>query len=77
MLDQAIETARNQKPRFLEELKEVLRIPSISTLPEHRAQSTEQILSVAHIDSQKNFANWILVNSLNHDKWLSAATCLH
>ena len=28
---------QNNQPRFLEELKTFLRIPSISTLPEHRA----------------------------------------
>src|SRR6202043_1331542 len=31
----ALEFARSQQPRFLEELKSLLRIPSISTLPEH------------------------------------------
>src|SRR5580698_10306179 len=31
----AIEFARSQQARFLEELKSLLRIPSISTLPEH------------------------------------------
>ena len=32
-----VEFARNQQARFLEELKSLLRIPSISTLPEHAA----------------------------------------
>jgi acetylornithine deacetylase/succinyl-diaminopimelate desuccinylase-like protein len=32
----AVDFARNQQTRFLEELKALLRIPSISTLPEHR-----------------------------------------
>src|SRR5215831_18387769 len=31
----AIEFARSQKQRFVDELKALLRIPSISTLPEH------------------------------------------
>ncbi len=30
-----VEFARSQRPRFLEELKSLLRIPSVSTLPEH------------------------------------------
>ena len=30
-----LEFARSQQARFLEELKSLLRIPSISTLPEH------------------------------------------
>ena len=35
MSSAAIDFARQNQPRFLEELKELLRIPSISTLPEH------------------------------------------
>ena len=37
MSSSAIEYARQNHPRFLEELKAFLRIPSISTLPEHNA----------------------------------------
>lgn len=36
MSSQAVEFARHNQQRFLEELKDLLRIPSISTLPEHR-----------------------------------------
>ena len=36
MPDDAIEYARQNAPRFLEELKDLLRIPSVSTAPEHR-----------------------------------------
>ena len=32
----AVEFARAQYPRFLDELKDLLRIPSVSTLPEHK-----------------------------------------
>ncbi len=35
MSSAAIEFARQNQPRFLNELKDLLRIPSISTLPEH------------------------------------------
>jgi acetylornithine deacetylase/succinyl-diaminopimelate desuccinylase-like protein len=35
MSSAAIDFARQNQPRFLEELKQLLRIPSISTLPEH------------------------------------------
>ena len=34
--DAAIEFAKQHGPRFIEELKDLIRIPSISTLPEHR-----------------------------------------
>jgi acetylornithine deacetylase/succinyl-diaminopimelate desuccinylase-like protein len=37
MPDAALAYARQNAPRFLEELKTLLRIPSISTAPEHRA----------------------------------------
>jgi acetylornithine deacetylase/succinyl-diaminopimelate desuccinylase-like protein len=36
MSPSAVEFARNNHPRFLNELKDFLRIPSISTLPEHK-----------------------------------------
>jgi acetylornithine deacetylase/succinyl-diaminopimelate desuccinylase-like protein len=39
MSSAAIDFARQNQPRFLEELKELLRIPSISTLPEHNGDT--------------------------------------
>ena len=36
MSSSAIAYARQNHPRFLDELKALLRIPSISTLPEHK-----------------------------------------
>jgi hypothetical protein len=43
----AIEFARSQQARFLEELKSLLRIPSISTLPEHAADVRRAAESLA------------------------------
>jgi acetylornithine deacetylase/succinyl-diaminopimelate desuccinylase-like protein len=37
MSSSAIDYARQNNPRFLDELKALLRIPSVSTLPEHKA----------------------------------------
>ena len=37
MSSSAVAYARQNHPRFLDELKALLRIPSISTLPEHKA----------------------------------------
>ena len=37
MSSTAVDYARQHKSRFLEELKDLLRIPSVSTLPEHKA----------------------------------------
>jgi acetylornithine deacetylase/succinyl-diaminopimelate desuccinylase-like protein len=39
MSSAAVEYARAHQPRFLEELKDLLRIPSISTLPEHNGDT--------------------------------------
>ena len=36
MSSNAIEFSRQNKARFLDELKALLRIPSVSTLPEHK-----------------------------------------
>jgi hypothetical protein len=38
MSSSAVEFARQNYPRFLDELKALLRIPSISTLPEHKGE---------------------------------------
>jgi hypothetical protein len=35
-ISSAVDFARQNHPRFLDELKALLRIPSISTLPEHK-----------------------------------------
>ena len=37
MLSSAVEYARQNQPRFLSELKDLLRIPSVSTLPQHKS----------------------------------------
>jgi len=39
MSSAAVDYARQNQPRFLDELKELLRIPSISTLPEHNSDT--------------------------------------
>src|SRR6185437_8000536 len=39
MSDAALSFAQSNAPRFVEELKALLRIPSISTLPEHNADT--------------------------------------
>jgi acetylornithine deacetylase/succinyl-diaminopimelate desuccinylase-like protein len=36
MSSPAVEYARQNQPRFLSELKDLLRIPSVSTLPQHK-----------------------------------------
>lgn len=47
MSSPAVEYARQNHPRFLEELKELLRIPSISTLPENKGDCRRAAESLA------------------------------
>jgi acetylornithine deacetylase/succinyl-diaminopimelate desuccinylase-like protein len=47
MSSAAIDFARQNQPRFLEELKELLRIPSISTLPEHNGDTRQAAETLA------------------------------
>ena len=47
MPSSAVAFARQNQPRFLEELKALLRIPSISTLPEHKGDCRRAAESVA------------------------------
>ena len=47
MSSSAVDFARQNYPRFLEELKALLRIPSISTLPEHEGDCRQAAETLA------------------------------
>jgi acetylornithine deacetylase/succinyl-diaminopimelate desuccinylase-like protein len=47
MSSAAIDFARQNQPRFLEELKALLRIPSISTLPDHNGDTRHAAVTLA------------------------------
>ena len=49
MASSAVEFARQNYPRFLDELKSLLRIPSISTLPEHAVDCRKAAETLAAI----------------------------
>jgi acetylornithine deacetylase/succinyl-diaminopimelate desuccinylase-like protein len=48
MASPAVDYARSNEQRFLDELKDLLRIPSISTLPEHKSDVQKAADLVAH-----------------------------
>ena len=84
MPTEALQFARQNQYRFLDELKDLLRIPSISTLPEHRGdvrQAAEVLaaelkrIGMEHVEVIRNSAGHPLV----YADWLHAegkVTCL-
>ena len=77
MSSMAVDFARQNHPRFLEELKSLLRIPSVSTLPEHADDCRKAAQTLA--DELKRFGmeNVHLIETGGHPlvyaDWLHAA----
>jgi acetylornithine deacetylase/succinyl-diaminopimelate desuccinylase-like protein len=78
-----LEFARSQRPRFLEELKSLLRIPSVSTLPEHKSDVRRAAEILAAEMKRIGLENVRLIETTGHPlvygDWLHAAgksTCL-
>jgi acetylornithine deacetylase/succinyl-diaminopimelate desuccinylase-like protein len=78
-----VEFARSQQPRFLEELKSLLRIPSVSTLPEHKGDVRRAAESLAAELKRIGLENVRVIETAGHPlvygDWLHAAgkpTCL-
>lgn len=79
----AVEFARDNQPRFLSELKELLRIPSVSTLPEHRGDVRRAAEALAKELRRIDMEHVELVETAGHPlvlaDWLHApgkTTCL-
>jgi acetylornithine deacetylase/succinyl-diaminopimelate desuccinylase-like protein len=77
MPSSAVAFARQNQPRFLEELKALLRIPSISTLPEHKGDCRRAAESVAAELKRIGLENLRLIETEGHPlvyaDWLRAA----
>ncbi|MGB6975288.1 MAG: dipeptidase [Terracidiphilus sp.] len=77
MATSAIDFARAQKARFLEELKDLLRIPSISTLPEHKDDCRRAAETVAAELKRIGMEHVRLIETPGHPlvyaDWLHAA----
>src|SRR5258708_12625088 len=78
-----LEFARSQQARFLEELKSLLRIPSISTLPEHAGDVRRAAESLAREMQRIGLEHVRVIETSGHPlvygDWLHAAgkpTCL-
>src|ERR1700744_741819 len=83
MMPTAVEFARAQYPRFLDELKDLLRIPSVSTLPEHKGDVHRAAEALAAELKRIGMEHVHLVEGTRHPlfyaDWLHAAgkpTCL-
>src|ERR1700677_3568382 len=73
----AVEFARSQQTRFLEELKSLLRIPSISTLPEHAGDVRRAAESLARELERIGLEHVRVIETSGHPlvygDWLHAA----
>ena len=83
IMPSALDFARSQQARFLEELKSLLRIPSISTLPEHAGDVRFAAESLAREMERVGLEHVRVIETSGHPlvygDWLHAAgkpTCL-
>lgn len=83
MATSAVQFARDNQPRFLAELKDLLRIPSVSTLPEHRGDVRRAAELLAKELKRIGLEHVELIETEGHPlvvaNWLHAAgkpTCL-
>jgi acetylornithine deacetylase/succinyl-diaminopimelate desuccinylase-like protein len=77
MTTPAVAYARQNHPRFLNELKDLLRIPSVSTLPEHKGDCRRAAEALAAELSRIGMENARLIEGEGHPmvyaEWLHAA----
>ena len=77
MSSSAVDFARQNHPRFLNELKDLLRIPSVSTLPEHAADCRRTAENLAAELKRIGMENVRLIETQGHPlvyaDWLRAA----
>ena len=77
MSSTAVSFARENNPRFLDELKSLLRIPSISTLPEHKDDCRRAAQTIATELTRIGMENVRLIETKGHPlvyaDWLHAA----
>jgi acetylornithine deacetylase/succinyl-diaminopimelate desuccinylase-like protein len=83
VMSSPVEFARSQQPRFLEELKSLLRIPSVSTLPEHKGDVRRAAETLAAELKRIGLEHVQVIETTGHPlvygDWLHAAakpTCL-
>src|SRR3984957_2906075 len=77
MCSSAVEFARQNQPRFLDDLKALLRVPSVSTLPEHKQDCRKAAEMLAGDLKRIGMQNVKLIETTGHPlvyaDWLHAA----
>jgi acetylornithine deacetylase/succinyl-diaminopimelate desuccinylase-like protein len=77
MSSSAVEFARQNQPRFLDDLKALLRVPSVSTLPEHKQDCRKAAEMLASDLKRIGMQNVKLIETTGHPlvyaDWLHAA----
>ena len=77
MSSSAVEFARQNQPRFLDDLKALLRVPSVSTLPEHKQDCRKAAEMLAGDLKRIGMQNVKLIETTGHPlvyaDWLHAA----
>ena len=77
MSSSAVEFARQNQPRFLDDLKALLRVPSVSTLPEHKQDCRKAAEMLAGDLKRIGMENVKLIETTGHPlvyaDWLHAA----
>src|SRR2546430_16416461 len=77
MASPAVDFARNNQPRFLDELKTLLRIPSVSTLEEHKSDVQKAAEYVANELRRIGMENVEIIPTKGHPllyaHWLHAS----
>ena len=68
MSSTAVAYARQNHPRFLKELKDLLRIPSISTLPENKADCRRAAESLVAELTRIGFEHGRLIETTGHPR---------
>ena len=66
MSSSALTYARQNHPRFLDELKALLRIPSVSTLPEHNGDCRRAAETLAAELTRIGMENVRLIDTVGH-----------
>jgi acetylornithine deacetylase/succinyl-diaminopimelate desuccinylase-like protein len=76
MTSPAVDFARQNQPRFLQELKDLLRIPSVSTAPEHKSDVQRAAVYVVNELTRIGMQNVELISTKGHPliyaDWLRA-----
>jgi hypothetical protein len=75
MLDSVLAYARGQRQRYLDSLMELLRIPSVSTLPEHELEGEEEISQPHLADFVRRHQDMLATDAVSAIPVLALSPC--